>query len=99
VNFSTSTTPLTTLAGTATDDVSFTVTVSCSPSCGTPAVTNATGSPWSVASLNLTLGETVITATAIDGNSQRGQDQITVTYTPPSVGMHSAPHMGLSFGH
>jgi pectate lyase len=78
--FSTTSTPLTTLAGTASDDVGVSsVTVSCSPSCGSPTVVGTTS--WSVANLPLQLGTNVITVTATDGDSQTGQDVLTVTYT------------------
>ena len=78
--YSTTSTPLTTLAGTASDDVGVSsVTVSCSPSCGSPTVVGTTS--WSVANLPLQLGTNVITVTATDGDSQTGQDVLTVTYT------------------
>ena len=86
--YGTSTTPLTTLAGTATDDVGVTsVSVSCSPSCGTPTVScpscgsSGTSVTWSVASIPLTSGSNAITVTASDAQSQTATDTLTVTYS------------------
>jgi hypothetical protein len=78
--YTTATSPLTTLAGTASDDGTWTVSVACVPSCGTPTVTNATGSPWSVASLPLTAGDNVITVTITDNDTQVQTATLTVTY-------------------
>ena len=79
-------TPLTTLAGTASDDVDVSVAWTCPTCTPTGATTDCTGcgtpaATWSVASIGLALGPNVITVTATDGDSQIGTDQLTVTYT------------------
>lgn len=88
--FSVSATPLTTLAGSATDDVgvvSVTWTCpTCTPTSGTATCAtcgaSATAPSWSVASIGLTPGDNVITVTATDGESQASApDTLTVTYT------------------
>lgn len=85
-----STTPLTTLAGSASDDVGvLSVTWAC-PTCtpisgtATCASCGAAGTSvtWSVASIGLASGANVITATANDADTQTATDAITVTYTP-----------------
>jgi Concanavalin A-like lectin/glucanases superfamily/Carbohydrate binding domain len=100
--YPTETTPLTTLAGTATDTTGVPVgglSVSCVPSCGTPTVTCPTCGPaatsvsWSVASVPLLVnGTTTITVTATDATAKTGSDTLQVTHTeppePPSLVLH-----------
>lgn len=91
--YSTATTPLTTLAGTATDTTGVSsLSVSCSPACGSPTVncspacgggTPPTSVTWSVASLPLTLGTNVVTVTGTNPGAQSGSDAVTVTLTGP----------------
>jgi hypothetical protein len=78
---STGATPLTTLAGTASDDVAVSSVTWACPTC-TPTSGTASGTTsWSVASIGLTAGANVLTVTATDGDNQTGQDTLTVTYT------------------
>jgi Concanavalin A-like lectin/glucanases superfamily len=87
--FTTGTTPLTTLAGTASDDVGvLSVTWSCptcTPTSGTATCAtcgaSATAPAWSVASLGLATGANVVTVTATDADTQTGVDTLTVTRT------------------
>lgn len=88
--YSTNTTPLTTLAGGATDDVGVTSVTwacpTCTPTSGTATCatcgSTATAPSWSVASIGLASGANVITVTANDADTQTGTDALTVTYTP-----------------
>lgn len=83
VNCAVSTTPFTTLAGIASDDVAVTAVTWACPTC-TPASGTATGtSSWTVASLGLGTGANTITVTAIDADSQTATDTLTVTLTAP----------------
>ena len=85
-----STTPLTTLAGSAGDDVGvLSVTwacPTCTPTSGTATCASCgaagTSVSWSVASIGLASGANVITTTANDADTQTATDSITVTYTP-----------------
>jgi hypothetical protein len=91
--FSTSVAVLTTLAGTATDDVGVTsVTWSCptcTPTTGTATCAScgaaATSVSWSVGSLTLASGVNVLTVSANDADVQSGTDVLTVTLTPVPV--------------
>lgn len=77
---SVTTTPLTTLAGTATDSdgTVSSVTWAC-PTC-TPTSGTATGTTsWSVATIGLAVGANVITVTGTDNDSNTATDTITVT--------------------
>jgi hypothetical protein len=92
-NCTVSATPLTTMAGTAADDVGVTSVTwacpTCTPTSGTATCATcgsaATAPSWSVASLGLATGANVITVTANDADTQTGTDTITVTYTPLSA--------------
>lgn len=79
--YSTSTSPLTTLAGTASDDVGVTsVTwqcLTCTPTGGTAVGTTA----WSVADVGLAPGDNVFTVTPHDADQSGPADQLTVTLT------------------
>jgi hypothetical protein len=81
--YSTSTTPLTSLAGTASDDVAL-ASVTWSNSAGGSGTATGT-TTWSVASITLQSGANVITVTATDSSSNTSTDTLTVTYTPPSA--------------
>jgi hypothetical protein len=78
--YNTSTTPLTTLAGTASDDVGV---VSCSWSSSNGGSGSTTGTTsWSVPSIALvTDGNTVIEVVCVDAASNQGSDTLTVTHT------------------
>jgi hypothetical protein len=78
--FNTSTTPLTTLAGTASDNVGV---VSCSWSSSNGGSGSTTGTTsWSVPSIALvTDGNTIIEVVCVDAASNQGSDTLTVTHT------------------
>ena len=88
--YSTTATPLTTLGGSAADDVGVTSVTwacpTCTPTSGTATCAScgaaATAVTWSVASVGLASGANVLTLTANDGDTQTGTDTLTVTYTP-----------------
>lgn len=100
--YSTASTTLTTLAGTAADTTGVPVggiSVSCSPSCGSPTVTcpscgpAATSVTWSVASLTLTPDViTTITVTVTDATAKTGTDALQVSHStpppPPALVLH-----------
>jgi hypothetical protein len=66
-----SSTPIT-LAGTSNDNIGVTsVTVACSPACGTPVVTGTT--TWSITGIALTVGTNTITVTARDAAGNAAQ--------------------------
>jgi hypothetical protein len=85
--FGVGTTPLTTLAGTAADDVGVTGVTwncpTCTPTSGTATCAScgasATNPSWSVGSIGLASGSNLITVTATDADTQTGTDQVTVT--------------------
>lgn len=70
---------LTTLAGTASDDVAVTSVTWVCDVCGSGTATGTTS--WTVGSITLQPGANVITVSAHDGDGQLGTDTITVTYT------------------
>jgi hypothetical protein len=78
--FNTSTTPLTTLAGTASDNVGV---VSCSWSSSNGGSGSTTGTTsWSVPSIDLaTNSNTVIEVVCVDAASNQGSDTLTVTHS------------------
>jgi pectate lyase len=85
---STGTTPLTTLAGTATDTIGVTsVTWSCptctptsgTATCATCGPLNSQSVTWSVASIGLASGANVLTVTAFDDENGSSTDTLTVT--------------------
>jgi hypothetical protein len=89
--FNTSTTPLTTLAGTASDNVGV---VSCSWSSSNGGSGSTTGTTsWSVPSIALaTNSNTVIEVVCVDAASNQGSDTLTVTHStgpPPGGGIDS----------
>jgi Concanavalin A-like lectin/glucanases superfamily len=89
----TSTNPFTGLAGTAADTTGVPVggiTVSCTPSCGTPVVTcpscgpAATAVSWTVGGITLaTDAVTTITVKVTDATAKTGTDTLQVTHTSP----------------
>lgn len=75
--------PLASLAGTASDDVSVSsVTWNCDV-CGSGTASGTTS--WSVSNITLQNGPNFITVTAFDGESQTGTDTILVTLTSGNV--------------
>lgn len=77
--FSTQVTPITTIAGTCSDNVAVS-TVTWSNSFGGNGSANGTTS-WSIPSVNLQVGDNVITVTCTDTSSNTAQDTITVNYS------------------
>ena len=91
--YSTSTTPLTTLAGTASDDTGVSSVTWACPTC-TPTSGTATGTTsWSVSSIGLSSGSNVITVTAHDAATNTGDDTLTVTYTPVVNGIRNGCYL------
>ena len=93
--YTTGTTPLTTIAGGATDDVGVpaggitwtcpTCTPTSNPAtCATCGAT-ATSVSWSIASLGLASGDNVLTVTVTDAEAQAVQDVLTMTLTTSPV--------------
>lgn len=90
--WSTTTTPLPILSGIATDDVGVTSVTwtcpTCIPASGTATCAScgaaATSVSWSVATLGLTAGANVFTATAHDGDTQTTDGIVTITFQPAS---------------
>jgi hypothetical protein len=94
--YATSTNPITTIAGTATDAVGTdSIAWANAATSGSGAGTGCNGETdcnWSVSSIALNEGDNAITITGTDAASNEGTDVITVTYTPPSsVTLPSAP--------
>ena len=77
--FATQTTPLTTLAGTCSDNVAVS-SVTWSNNLGGSGTATGTTS-WSVPLINLAVGVNVITVTCTDSSSNTAQDTLTVTYS------------------
>ena len=78
--YETDTTPLTTLAGTCTDDVEVNNSTWSNDQGGSGAASGQ--GTWLVASIPLQVGPNVITVTCYDTSNNTHQDSITVTYTP-----------------
>jgi hypothetical protein len=85
--YATSTTPLTTLQGTASADTTLVTWTNSRGGAGTATGTTA----WSVASITLQSGENLLTLTAVDADNLAGVDTITVTYTPPILSVVPQP--------
>lgn len=79
----TSTTPMTTLSGTSSDDGTITGCTWSNDRGGSGSATGTTS--WSVASITLQSGANVITVTCTDNGTNTGNDSITVTYTAPGA--------------
>jgi hypothetical protein len=91
-NMTTATTPLTTLAGTAADDVGVTSVTwtndrggSGVATCGACGASGASVT-WSVPSIALQPGANVLVVTAQDAGTLVGSDTLTVTYQPQAAG-------------
>lgn len=81
--YNTSSSPLTSLAGTASDNVALS---SVTWSCNTGGSGTATGTTsWSVPSITLTSGANIITVTATDTSANISTATLTVNYTPPVI--------------
>jgi Right handed beta helix region/Periplasmic copper-binding protein (NosD) len=100
--FSTGTSPLTTFAGSATDNVGVTSVTwtcpTCTPTSGTAACATcgagATSVSWSVGSIGLQLGDNVLTAIAHDAagmNSPADTLTVTLTAPPPTASLSALP--------
>jgi hypothetical protein len=76
--FGTGVSPLTTLAGTCTDDVTVSSVTWSSNRGGSGSATGTTS--WSVASITLQAGDNVITVTCTDSSSNTHQDALTVSF-------------------
>ena len=87
VTFATTTTPLASLSGTASDNVGVTQVTWANDRGGSGTATGTTS--WSVSNVALSTGANVLTVTARDAAGNLGTDVLTVTYTPP------APSSGL----
>lgn len=79
-----STEPLTTLAGTCTDNVGVSVVTWVNDRGGSGTATGTTS--WSVASISLFSGDNVLTVTCQDTSGNTHADVLTVTYTPAGSG-------------
>ena len=91
--------PLTVLQGTSSDSdgTVSSVTWVCSPACGSGTATGTTA--WTIPSITLPVGESVITITATDNVSQTAQEQVTVVYAPPVVVVPGGGAMFLQTGY
>ncbi len=76
--------PLTTLAGTASDNVGVSSVVATNTTTGVQIVLTGT-TTWSAASATLQAGTNVITVYATDAVPNTGTDTVTVIYQPPAV--------------
>jgi hypothetical protein len=76
--FGTGVSPLTTLAGTCTDDIAVSSVTWSSSRGGSGSATGTTS--WSVASITLQAGDNVITVTCTDSSSNTHQDALTVSF-------------------
>lgn len=85
--YTSDTATLTTVAGTASDDVAVTAVTWACPTC-TPTSGTATGlTAWSIPTVTLAVGANVLTVTATDAETQTAVDSLTVAYTaPPAPG-------------
>jgi hypothetical protein len=85
--FSTGVSPLTTLAGTCSDDVAVSSVSWSSNRGGSGAATGTT--TWSVASITLQAGDNVLTVTCTDSSSNTHEDALTVSFgaAPYSINM------------
>lgn len=79
--YATGTSPLTTLAGTCSDDTAVSSVAWSNSTGGSGSATGTTS--WTVASITLTRGSNVITVTCTDTSTNTDTDTLTVTYVAP----------------
>lgn len=81
--YGTSSAALTTLGGTASDDVALSSVACVNDRGGSGSVTGLTS--WSSSTVTLSSGANVLTCTATDSSSNTASDVLTVTYTAPGT--------------